>query len=160
MINSIAVRLPSRAQSCCLRCGTRDSRWGRRMLSSALLLVSVVRYNLLLPELHPSVVSVSELMLTASQRHVLPLQGRPYAEDKVEQGSVAGYHHLVLCVRLRVCSPLSSSSRMSGWPGRRRISCRECTGRSGTVLSISYDSFLIQGVLKQLRSKIKLGKQF
>ena len=28
-------------------------------------------------------VSVSELMVTASQRHVLPLQGRPYQEDQV-----------------------------------------------------------------------------
>ena len=27
--------------------------------------------------------SVSELMVTASQRHVLPLQGRPYQEDQV-----------------------------------------------------------------------------
>ena len=84
------------------------------MLSSASLLVSVVRYNLLLTVHCVSAVSVSELMLTASQRHVLPLQGRPYGEDKVDQGSVAGYHHLVLCVRLRVFSPLSSSSRMSG----------------------------------------------
>jgi hypothetical protein len=28
-------------------------------------------------------VSVSELMVTASQRHVIPLQGRPYEEDQV-----------------------------------------------------------------------------
>jgi len=30
-----------------------------------------------------AIVSVSELMVTASQRHVIPLQGRPYEEDKV-----------------------------------------------------------------------------
>ena len=29
--------------------------------------------------------SVSELMVTASQRHVIPLQGRPYEEDKVPE---------------------------------------------------------------------------
>ena len=28
-------------------------------------------------------VSVSELMVTASQRHVIPLQGRPYEDDQV-----------------------------------------------------------------------------
>ena len=30
-----------------------------------------------------AIVSVSELLATASQRHVVPLQGRPYEEDKV-----------------------------------------------------------------------------
>jgi len=30
-----------------------------------------------------AIVSVSELMVTASQRHVVPLQGRPYEEDQV-----------------------------------------------------------------------------
>ena len=30
-----------------------------------------------------AIVSVSELRATASQRHVVPLQGRPYEEDKV-----------------------------------------------------------------------------
>jgi len=29
------------------------------------------------------IVSVSELMVTASQRHVIPLQGRPYEKDQV-----------------------------------------------------------------------------
>ena len=28
-------------------------------------------------------VAVAELMVTASQRHVIPLQGRPYEEDQV-----------------------------------------------------------------------------
>ena len=31
-------------------------------------------------------VAVSELMVTASQRHVIPLQGRPYEEDQVSRG--------------------------------------------------------------------------
>ena len=30
-----------------------------------------------------AIVAVSELLATASQRHVVPLQGRPYEEDKV-----------------------------------------------------------------------------
>merc|ERR1719318_2182411 len=30
-----------------------------------------------------AIVSVSELMVTSSQRHVVPLQGRPYEEDQV-----------------------------------------------------------------------------
>ena len=32
-----------------------------------------------------AIVSVSELRATASQRHVVPLQGRPYEEDKVRK---------------------------------------------------------------------------
>jgi hypothetical protein len=30
---------------------------------------------------------VAELMVTASQRHVIPLQGRPYEEDQVSQST-------------------------------------------------------------------------
>ena len=30
-----------------------------------------------------AIVSVTELLATASQRHVVPLQGRPYEEDQV-----------------------------------------------------------------------------
>ena len=53
-----------------------------------------------------AIVSVSELLATASQRHVVPLQGRPYEEDKVGPWS-RNNHSLILLYLFQVTGLLT-----------------------------------------------------